>query len=317
MKTQAFAQNIKTIIRRTGIAIFLLSLATNGVKAQLHPLGGIYFQNRYLINPAMAGTEPGWFSNLGVRRQWSSIPGSPKTQSLSLEYGSGKKSGVGLNFYNEEAGLQKRTRVMGTYSYHLPLNDNGKKLSFGVSVGFSDDRLMHERMSSNTNQADGSIGAYQDRETYFDGDFGAAFQSNKLNMELAIPNLKSFFQQDQQEGEVVDQSRFFTAVSYKLFFPNSLDGMGLEPKVCYRQIKNYKDIVDLGANITLAENKVNVMAMYHSSRNATIGMGVKYQNYMVISGIFTSGTAAIREYANGNFELNLRVNIAEVVKPKK
>jgi type IX secretion system PorP/SprF family membrane protein len=295
----------------------IFTIAAINAKAQLHPLGGVYFQNRYLINPALAGLEAGWFSNMGLRQQWSSMPGSPKTQSLSFEYGSGKKSGAGINLYNDEAGLQKRTRVMGTYAYHLPINKEGKSLSFGVSVGYSDDRIMQERISTNVNQSDGQLKAYQNRESYFDGDFGAAYQSNRWNVELAVPNLKSFFGKDQKVGEVVDQSRLFTSLSYKLNIPHSLDGIKLEPKVCFRQIKNYKDILDFGANMSLAEDKVNVMAMYHSTRSTTLGMGVKYQKYLVISGIFTSGTAAIREYANGNFEMNLRVNIAEVFDKRK
>lgn len=310
-------KNIYRSIIGKGILGLVFLFGSGNVQAQLHPLGGVYFQNRYLINPALAGVEAGWFSNLGLRQQWSSMPGSPKTQSLSFEYGSGKKSGAGLNLYNDEAGLQKRTRVMGTYAYHLPIDNEGKSLNFGVSLGYSDDRIMQERISSNVNQSDGSLKSYQDRETYFDGDFGAAYQSNKLNAEFAIPNLKSFFGKDNKEGEVVDMSRFFSAVSYKFFLPNFLDGANLEPKVCYRQIKNYKDMVDFGANLALAENKVNVMAMYHSSRSTTIGMGVKYQKYLVISGIFTSGTAQIRDYTNGNFEVNLRVSLDEVFKMKK
>ena len=292
----SISNKITTVICRAGAgALLLLGLTGGSAKAQLHPLGGVYFQNRYLINPALAGNEGGWFTNLGLRRQWSSMPGSPKTQSLSLEYGSGKKTGIGLNLYNDEAGLQKKTMVRGTYAYSLPIDGEDQKLSFGVSLGYSDDRIMQERLSSNVDASDRSIAAYQNRETYIDGDFGAAYQSNRLNLELAVPNLKSFFNKDQQEGEVVDQSKLFSSASYKLFFPNSLDGMSLEPKVCYRQIRNYKDILDFGANVTLADNKVNVMAMYHSSKSTTIGMGVKCQKYLVISGIFTSGTAAIRD----------------------
>ena len=310
-------KNIYKSIIGKGILGLVLLLAGGRAQAQLHPLGGVYFQNRYLINPALAGNEQGLYTNLGYRKQWSSMPGSPKTQSLSIEYGSGKKSSAAMNFYNEEAGLQKRTRAMGTYAIHLPLDNKGQKLSFGISAGLSDDRLMQEKLSSNVDGSDRTIASYPDRDTYFDGDFGAAYQSKKFNAELAIPNLKSFFGKDRKEGEVVDMSKFFSSVSYKFFLPGFIDGAHLEPKVCYRQIKNYKDLVDCGANLTLAEDKVNVMAMYHSSRSTTIGMGVKYQKYLVISGIFTSGTAAIREYANGNFEMNLRVNIAEVFKANK
>ncbi|WP_207424269.1 PorP/SprF family type IX secretion system membrane protein [Desertivirga brevis] len=317
MKLQVNTKNIKSIIRAGALGLLLIGLKAETVKAQLHPLGSVYYQNPYLINPALAGREEGWFANAAFRQQWSSMPGAPSTQALSFEYGSGKKSGVGVNLYNDEAGLQKRTRVRGTYAYQLPLDADGQKLSFGVSIGYSDDHLMQERLSSNVDGSDRSIAGYQDRDTYFDGDFGAAYQGKKLGLELAVPNLKSFFKKDQAEGNIADESKFYTSASYKLLSNDALDGMTLEPKVAYRQIRGYKDIVDFGANLTLAENKVNVMAMYHSTRSTTIGMGVKYQKYLIISGIFTSGTAQIRDYANGNFEVNLRVNLDEVFKGKK
>jgi len=317
MKAVTVIQHIKTVLSKAGGSLLLLALTATATKAQLHPMGSVYFQNRYLINPAMAGHEKGWFSNLAFRRQWSSMPGSPTTQGLNLEYGSGKKSGAGLSFFADEAGLQKKTTARATYAYHLPINGEDKNLSFGLSLGYSDDRIMQERLSSNVDKGDYSLAQYYQRETYFDGDFGVAYQSSKLNLEFALPNMKSFFNRDENQSAAVDQSQLFAAASYKFFFPSYLEGMGLEPKVCFRQVKNFKDMVDIGANATLAQEKVNIMAMYHSTRSTTIGLGVKYQKYLVISGIYTSGTYDIREYANGNFELNLRVALDEVFKGKK
>ena len=305
--------NIKTFISKAGIfSLLLLAFNNTEVKAQLHPLGAMYFQNQYLSNPAMAGLEEGLRADLAYRKQWSSIPGAPETQSLTADYGSAKKSGVGVSIYNDEAGLQKKTRVMGSYAYHLPLNSNGSKLSFGVSLGFMDERLMNEKMNTVNRDYDAAVAKFSDRETYVDGDFGFALSTNKLNIQGALPNLKSFFGSDQQEGNLVDQARYFAAVSYKFYLANTLDGLGVEPKVVYRDIKGYKSIADIGTNLTLANNQVNVMGMYHTNQSATLGMGVKYKSLMQIAGMYTSGTSALRGYTNGNFELNLRVNISKL-----
>ncbi|WP_256009606.1 PorP/SprF family type IX secretion system membrane protein [Desertivirga xinjiangensis] len=305
--------NIKTLISKAG-ALSLLLLAFNNTKvsAQLHPLGAMYFQNQYLANPAMAGLEQGLRADLAYRKQWSSIPGAPETQSLTADYGSAKKSGVGISIYNDEAGLQKKTRVMGSYAYHLPLNSTGAKLSFGISLGFMDERLMNEKMNTVTPDYDVAVNKYADRETYVDGDFGFALSSNKLNFQGAIPNLKTFFGNDQHKDELVDQARYFASLSYKFYLANTLEGMGIEPKVVYRDIRGYKSIADIGTNLTLANNQVNVMGMYHTNESATIGMGVKYRSLMQINGMYTSGTSAIQGYTNGNFELNLRVNISKL-----
>ena len=305
------SKNIQSVISKAGaLSLLLITFTGTEVKAQLHPLGAMYFQNQYLGNPAMAGLEQGLRADLAYRKQWSAIPGAPETQALTADYGSSKKAGIGLNIYNDEAGLQKKTRVMGTYAYHLPVNDNGTKLSFGVSLGFMDERIMNENINGESN--DLSVSKFNERDTYIDGDFGFAFTSKRLNLQGAVPNLKSFFKTDEQVANVVDQSRYFAAMSYKFSLPNILEGIGLEPKVAYRDIRGYKSMMDAGTNITLANNQVNVLAMYHSNESTTFGMGVKYKSLMVFNGMYTSGTSALRGYSNGNFELNLRVNISEL-----
>ena len=68
-------------ISKTWILFLLLAAMTSTtVTAQLNPLAGIYFQNEYLGNPALAGKEAGLNLNIGYRRQWSAKPGAPKTQ---------------------------------------------------------------------------------------------------------------------------------------------------------------------------------------------------------------------------------------------
>ena len=309
MKT---VQNISVMnkIKRAGLAVLLLiaSLSAEEARAQLAPLGATYFQNQYIANPAMAGLQDGLVVNLAARQQWSVLPGSPQTQSLTGEYKTSKKVGLGLNLYNDQAGLIKNTRVMGTYAYHLPLNKEGNHLSFGVSLGFMDERILNEDLDGVS--ADASLGKFADRETFVDGDFGVAYQSSRFSAQLALPHLKSFFKQEDAQGsEIVDRSSFFAATSYNMSFSNALDGMALEPKVCYRAIKGLEDIVDLGTNIALANNQVNVQAFYHSTQSLSVGMGFKAGPSLYFNGMYTSGTAALQGNTNGNFELNMRVKL--------
>ncbi len=300
------------ILSKSGKYLFLIligTLAISEAKAQLNPLSAIYFQNQYLSNPAMAGIEEGLLIDLAYRKQWSSMPGAPVTQSITAAYNNGKKVGLGVSAFNEEAGLLKRTRVMGTYAYHLPLNGEGSKLSFGISLGFMDQRIENGDIDGNPN--DRALGNYR-RETYIDGDFGAAFTSKGLNVQMALPNLKYVMKKDEQVNGAVDRSTFFSSVSYKFILATGEDGVGLEPKVCFREVQNFKNLLDIGANLTLANNKVNVLGMYHSSRSATIGMGVKCSPAFHINGLYTSQASEIRSFINGNFEINLKLNVSKL-----
>ena len=48
--------------------------------------------------------------------------------------------------------------------------------------------------------------------------------------------------------------------------------------------------------------------MYHSTKSATVGIGMNYQN-LGFSGIYTTSTSALSGYTSGNFELSLKANL--------
>ncbi|WP_207428049.1 PorP/SprF family type IX secretion system membrane protein [Pedobacter sp. SYSU D00535] len=306
---------IQKLISKAGsLSLLLLAgLTANEANAQLNPLGATYYQNPYILNPAMAGTEQGVQLDLAARQQWSVLPGAPKTQSITAVYGSGKKTGLGLNLYNDEAGLIKNTRVSASYAYHLPLNSEGQHLSFGVSLGLMYERIMNDQMDGDQN--DLSVSRFQQRETFLDGDFGAAYVGSRLTAQFALPNLKSFFQQEEAQGsQLVDRSGYFASLSYKFSFPNAVDGLGLEPTFRYRDIKGLDNIMDIGTNITLAKEQVNVLMLYHTTQSMSVGMGVKATPAIRIHGMYTSGTADLAGNTNGNFELNLKLNLSKLKK---
>ncbi|CAH0297739.1 hypothetical protein SRABI27_04277 [Pedobacter sp. Bi27] len=274
------------------------------VHAQLNPLSSQYYTNRYVINPAFAGANNGLRINGAYRKLWDNVPGAPVTQNLTADYGFGKV-GVGLNMSNESAGLQRQTRIVGSYAYHLPLNANNQQLHFGLSVGFMNQRLENADIYGNPN--DPMVGLYNDRKTYLDGDFGIAYTSDKLSIEGSLPNLKSFFKKD--VIKLADVATFYTAISYKITLSEGMEGIALEPKVAYRGVKGFDNIFDLSAQAWIANKQVFLMGVYHSSENATFGIGVDFKRKYLISGMYTTQTSALSAYTNGSFELNLRLSV--------
>jgi type IX secretion system PorP/SprF family membrane protein len=292
-------------IKKAGIHLSLLFTTilagTLQGKAQLNPLSSQYFLNRYLANPAMAGIQTGLNMNLAVRQQWSTVQGAPSAQALTGDFKFNNKVGLGLNLYNESAGLIKGTRVMGTYAYHLPLDNEDESLHFGVSLGFMNQRINTEDIIGDPN--DPSVARFNDRDTYIDGDFGAAYTSKRLSVEAAMPNLKSFFETDQNDR--VDRSTFYTAASYKWALGEGGRTGTIEPKVAYRGVHGYDNLLDAGANLILLNNQLMFTGMYHSSKSATFGLGFNFHT-LFIQGTYTTETAALRGYTNGDFELGLK-----------
>ena len=289
---------------KTLALIAFTSLLGLSSKAQLNPLSSQYYTNQYLINPAFAGAGQGLKVNGAYRKLWSNVPGSPLTQNLTADYGFGRV-GLGLTVNNESAGLQRQTRVVGSYAYHLPLSGDNQQLHFGVSLGFMSQRL--ENADIYGNPSDPMVGQYNDRKTYLDGDFGVSYTSDHLNIQASVPNLKSVLKKD--VIKLADVATFYTAVSYRILLSEGAEGVDAEPKVAYRGVKGFDNIWVAGAQIGIADRQAFLLGMYHSTKNATFGLGMDYKRQYLISATYTTQTSALSSYTNGSFELNLRLSL--------
>ncbi|WP_082035788.1 PorP/SprF family type IX secretion system membrane protein [Pedobacter lusitanus] len=270
--------------------------------AQIRPLGTQYYENQYISNPAFAGMDQGMNINISYRNQWRSIPGSPVTMAVSGDYRVVDKVGVGFNVYNDKAGLIGRTRVMGTYAYHLPLNIDNRELHFGISLGMMKERLDEQSIIATPD--DIAAARYNQRKSYVDGDFGIAYTTDRLTLQAALPNLKKFFKKD--EMNAVMGSTYLAAVSYKI--GTTLDVVSIEPKISFRGAKDIDNIWDIGTNLKLENNLVSFLGMYHSDKSSTFGVGINYENFF-IQGFYTSQLAGERQRTGGDFEINLKINL--------
>ena len=290
-------------------SLFLFSAVT--VKAQsfgkainiFDPPEAQYFFNQYLANPAMAGLDSGIHINASYRRPWDAIPGAPVTQTVTADANIGSRVGVGLNFFNDKSGLMLRTRVAGTYAYHLPLGLNGQALHFGLSLAMEVQRINTKNLEGDLN--DPSVGAFNRRDNYFESDFGMAYTDQHLTVQAAMPNLIGFVKNDNKD--IVGQASFFSAVSYK--FDTGEEVSKVEPKVAFRGVRGGKNILDAGANVGLLGNWANVFGMYHSSGSISAGAGFNYKSLLSVQGVYISQTTGYSTIMGNSFEVDLRVNI--------
>lgn len=289
--------------KKRNLIIVLLSFAAIiNVPAQIKPMAAIFYQNQYLANPAMAGLEKGAFFNLSYRKQLNSVSGALTEQTLTGAYGF-SKAAVGLNIYNEKAGLLKRTRVVGSYAYHLPL-DMDQKLHFGISVGMLSEKVDNSFIKGDA--TDVNVSRFNDRNANIDGDFGIAYTFRGLTIQGAVSDLNNFI--NAEKTDLVNYATFFSALSYKFYTGKEIGAVGIEPKLCFRGIKKADGILDAGVNVSFAQERFNILGMYHSAKNATFGFGINYKK-LTISGIYSSVPSAFRGYTDGDFELGLGIRL--------
>jgi type IX secretion system PorP/SprF family membrane protein len=271
--------------------------------AQLYPLGAQYFHNQYLGNPATAGIDSGFRADLSNRVQWNDVPGAPVNQVFTGVLRTGKV-GLGLSLNKEKEGLMNSLRTMATLAYHLPLN-NDQKLHFGLSVGMLTQRIRIEDIVGN--QGDPSVSNYNSREFFLDGDYGMAYTNSKLKVQLAIPNLKNFFNTDYFRTS--NFSVFYSAITYKIGNPSNKNSMIMEPIIAFRGVKGFKNIWDAGTKISFSNDRLNLSGIYHSTGNSTFGIGFNYNSAIGISSMYSTGTSVLRGFSTtGDFEINLKLS---------
>lgn len=272
---------------------------------QLNPMGSIYYNNQYAANPAMAGITQGWELNAAIKAQWTVIEDGITMQTVNATYGSAnKKTGFGILLYNDKAGVIQRTSIKATYAYHLPITSGTTFLDFGLSGGLMDENIKISEVIGDL--TDVELSNFNDRKLYLDVDFGLSLRINHFSIQGALPNLKRYLAKEIKRN-LVDRATMMAAIAYKINLKNSKLN-SIEPKIMYRNVENFKDIIDLGSNFIFSEAKLQLSGIYHTSGSMTFGAGTLYKNKLTILAQYTSNTANLGNYSNGEAEIALKYN---------
>lgn len=138
-------------MKKLAVIVFF-SLLSAGASGQQLPLYSQYLYNRFLINPAVAGSDGFTSYNITAREQWVGYSGAPRTFSFSGQTRLMKRSyvlrksrsrqifrpqydgrvGLGGYVFSDRNGLIQRNGFSASYSYHMWLQSS-TQLSMGLA----------------------------------------------------------------------------------------------------------------------------------------------------------------------------------------
>src|SRR5688500_14333812 len=101
--------------------------------AQLSPMKSQFFQNPYLINPAMAAKDGSTNVFINYSTMWNEIAGAPVMMAFSGSTPVTSKAAIGFNHISDKAGLLKRSQSMGSFAYKIMFNGE-QSIRFGISL---------------------------------------------------------------------------------------------------------------------------------------------------------------------------------------
>ncbi len=299
-------------VRKTIIGLmYLVLLNITATAQQLNPSETQFFINPYLANPALAGMKPQeLIINSAYRSQWDKVPGSPKTVAFTADYRSPNNVGLGLNFNSQSAGLLTQTNFLLSYAYHIPLSDEEDEfLHMGFSTGFSKDMLDYNRLIGDA--TDPVVIGYNGRVVNWTVDAGIAYSLNGFTVQLAAPNLNRTM--NKKNDFISDYPIFYAAVNYEMQIS---DELMINPKLAFRGIQNYNNILDLGVQVQFKE-PFSISALFHSNQSYSLGVAYDYENQWQLVCMYNTPTQNLKGLANGIFEMGLRFRFPNLGKENR
>lgn len=150
-----------------GVGLLFLVLFCGNSKAQQVPIYSQYMFNKFILNPAVAGSEGYTAYNVTSRIQWMGFKDAPITNAISAQtrliksrflirfnkkrikylapdYGT---LGFGIHLYNDHRGVLNQTGVQFTYAYHEKI-ELKQQLSFGLSLSLTQFKVSTDRLVS-------------------------------------------------------------------------------------------------------------------------------------------------------------------------
>ena len=276
--------------------ILIFFVSCNTIKAQQLPLYSQYLYNKFLINPAVAGSDGYTSFNLTAREQWVGYYGAPQTFSFSgqtrlLKRGyilkstrsnrevyrpeSDGKVGLGGYIFSDKNGLMQRTGFQASYSYHMWLQ-NSTQLSMGLAItGYY---LKINEKEINFEDPDEPWLTNDLRKGVFIPD--AAFGIYLLNSRYSVGfSADQLFQAAAKIGSQA-YDKFKMSRHYYIFGSYNFQlgpFMEMQPSFLFRMSEQLRPLADIG--LTYIYNQAFWAGLSFRTSGALIAIiGVKYEN---------------------------------------
>lgn len=311
--------------------IFLCTLGlwlTTISYAQRQPLYSQFTFNKYLFNPAVAGSDNTTMIRASGYEQWLGFKGAPKFHTLSFDtriFMDSKKPrrnvkkkfkfikpgsvGAGAVIFNEKYGPLSYTGILATYAYHIKLGS--RQLSFGLSPMISNLNLSASDVVLPDEDFDDLLSGNKTSRWIMDFDFGIYFQDKNYFAGYSIHNMSAAALQWGGSGDYNFQyyRQHYLMAGYKYLVNQDIT---LEPSVLVKIPEGAKSLVDISVRTTIKRDYWCGLA-YKSSNILSVFGGLQLDRYF-FSYAFDYPMGSVRKYSYGSHEILLGIQLGETTK---
>ena len=237
-----------------------------------------YMFNTQTVNPAYAGSRQAFTMTALHRSQWASqFDGNPVTQTLTMHSPTNNENvGLGLSFYNDQAGPEKTTSLFADFAYRVRLSEEST-LSFGLKGGVSMHSVDYANMSPDQG-ADPIL--YNGRESAWlpNFGFGLYYSRERFYAGISVPQLmqENFLDNTVDGGAKFALQRHYYLIGGAYF--HLTDDVDFKPTSYLKVTKGAPVELDLTANFIFYDRfLVGVMYRTRDAIGAMAGLMVTDQ----------------------------------------
>jgi type IX secretion system PorP/SprF family membrane protein len=300
------------------ISLFILGMSW-AVKAQQRPQYTLYFQNNYVLNPAITGIEDYTDAKLSYRKQWVGINGSPVTGYLSVQGPLGDPAhahgGLGGLVVADKTGPDSRITVNGSYAFHIPISGS-VRASFGIAGGFTQYTLnTNELTFDQYGTSDPAVPTNRGTQFLPDLVLGIWIYSDKFYLGGAlnqlIPSALTFGSGNVNPKEALKGHSFFTA---GVKIPMGPD-FNFLPSVLVKYISPAPVSYDFNGKI-LYRDLLWLGASGRREDGYSIAAGINISSLLNVSYSYDYTTSALQKFTSGSHEIILGLQLGNHTKTR-
>ena len=282
------------------ILTFLLFIALpNRLSGQQSPMYTQYMFNKFIYNPAVAGTDNFYQIRSNHRFQWLGIPDAPLTNTLSF-YGphASLPMGYGGYLYYDVTGPTSKAGLTGSYAYNIAITDD-IRISGGVSFGIMQFKVDGTQVNLkdksdlalqgvvNSIVPDANLGVYLYAKNFY-----AGFSTSQL-----INTKLKFYEQATSLNKL--KSHFFITGGYIYEINNQFT---VEPSAMIKGTAPKQIQVDFNARVTYLD-MVWAGLSFRSKDALSFLVGYTYENRIYIGYSYDFTITSLKKYNTGTHEI--------------
>ena len=292
------------------ITYLLILLTCHFGQAQQLPVYSQHMFNKFLFNPAFAGTQDYYEVIANYRYQWVGITDAPRTYILSVNGPHKTKSiGIGGTIFADVVGPTSRTAVNLSYAYHLTLSPK-YKLGLGLSGGLLQYRVDGQKVLL-LDENDLVLTSSLESAILPDFSMGAYFYSDELCVGVSVPqfmqNRINLYDTQTQTLSKLSTHYFLNAgYRYKVN-----DDFTVEPTILVKYVFPVDVQYEFGAKI-LYQSHYWLGFNFRTQDAASVLIGLKSNNEKVFMGYaYDMAVSNLRNYSSGTHELMLAAKFGD------